>query len=194
MLALNAINKKWQLGVAAILLASLVGQASLACAYVAKTEWSGRATIFQFPAAWKRETQYLGRDRSLRLFSSKANRTRFSQVEVWIESSIKTTGLEILLNDNAPVIGLRSYESLANPAGRLRFINAIERATGKRMFTLCFAEDLESSLACLKSRGLEPGAQTAFELPFYSPDYRLPMVLIEVSGAEHAAAVARQTL
>jgi hypothetical protein len=194
MLVVSAMKKKWQLGLALILLCSLGAQAALACHYVAKTEWSERATIFGFPAAWKRETQYLLRDHSLRSFSSKVDRTRFGQVEIWIESSMKTASLEILLNDKAPVIGLRSEESLANPEGRLRFVNALERAADKRMFTLCFAGQLNASLECIKSRGLIAGAQTPIDLPFYSPDYRLPLILIEVSGAQQAAVAMRKTL
>ncbi|HEX8898562.1 MAG TPA: hypothetical protein VF751_07690, partial [Chthoniobacterales bacterium] len=113
MLAVNALKKRTLVPVAALLFGSLGAQSILACRYIAKTEWSGRATIFQYPAAWKREAQYLFRDRSLRSFSSKADRARFAHVDVWIESSMKTASLEILLNDKAPVIGLRSYESFA---------------------------------------------------------------------------------
>jgi hypothetical protein len=194
MLVVSAMTKKWQPGLALIILCSLGAQATLACHYVTKTEWSGRATIFTFPAAWKRETQYLLRDYSLRSFSPKVDRTRFGRVEIWIESSMKTASLEILLNHKAPVIGLRSDESFANPAGRLRFVNAIEQAADKRMFTLCFAEELNASLNWIKRRGLIAGAQTPIDLPFYSPDYRLPLILIEVSGAQQAAVAMRKTL
>jgi hypothetical protein len=134
------------------------------------------------------------RDHSLRQFSPKPDRTRFAQVEVWIESGIKTSGFEMLLNDKAPVIGLRSHESFAVRAGRVRFVQALERAAGKRMFTICFAEDLGQSLEFIKLRGLVAGAQTPLQLPFYSPDIRLPLILIEVTGAEQAAAIMRQTL
>ena len=193
MLAAQAMKKMSQLVLAVLLLCSLGAQATLACYYVAKTEWSARPTIFQLPAAWRRETQYLLRDHSLRSFSPKTNRTRFAQVEVWIESSMKTSALEILLNDKAPVIGLRSHESFANPESRLRFVHALERAADKRMFTICFADDLAESLEFIKLRGLLAGAQTPLQLPFYSPDIPLPLILIEVTGAEQAAAAMRQT-
>ena len=194
MLAVIAMQRKWLLGLAALILCSLGAQAALAGRYIGKTEWSGRPTIFKFPAAWKRETQYLLRDHSLRRFSPKSDRTRFAQVEVWIESSMKTSGLEILLNDKRPVIGLRSHESFAVREGRRLFVQALERAAGKRMFTICFAEDLAQSLEFIRLRGLVAGAQTPLQLPFYSPDIPLPLILIEVSGAEQAAATMRQTL
>lgn len=194
MLAADLMRKKWQLGFALVLLSLSGPQAALACRYVAKTEWSGRPTFFKYPAAWKRETQYLLRDRSLRCFNPEADRTRFAQVQVWLESGIKTSGLEILLNDKAPIIGLRSYESFASSESRRRFVQALERAAGKRMFTICFAEDLAESLEFIKLRGLVAGPQTPLQLLFYSRDISLPLILIEVSGAEQAAAATRQTL
>ena len=193
-LVVNLRMKKWQLGLALVVVCLLGTQAAVACRYVAKTEWGGRPTIFQLPAAWKRETQHVLRDHSLRQFSPKPDRTRFAQVEVWIESGIKTSGLEILLNDKAPVIGLRSHESFAVREGRVRFVQAVERAAGKRIFTICFAEDLAHSLEFIRLRGLVAGAQTPLQLPFYSRDLSLPLILIEVTGAEQAAAAVRQTL
>jgi hypothetical protein len=192
-LAVQTMKQRALLPIAALIFCSLGGQALLACKLTGKTEWSGRPTFFKYPDAWKREAHYLLRDRSLRAFSPKIDRTRFGQVDVWIESSIKTATLEILLNDKAPVIGLRSYESFASPESRRRFVNAIEQAAGKRMFTLCFTEDLNDALLTIEKRGLTAGAQTPLELPFYSPDYRLGLVMIEVSGAEQAAAAMRKT-
>ena len=180
--------------IAALIFCSLGAQTLLACKLTGKTEWSGRATFFKYPGAWKREAHYLLRDRSLRAFSPKIDRTRFGQVDVWIESSIKTATLEILVNNKAPVIGLRSYESFASPESRRRFVTAIERAAGKRMFSLCFVEDLNDAIQTIEKRGLSAGAQTRLEFPFYSPDYRLGLVMIEVSGAEQAAAAMRTTL
>jgi hypothetical protein len=195
MLAVQTMKDRRLVVIAILVFCSLGGQAVLACRYTAKTEWSGRPTLFKYPDAWKREARYLFRDRrSLASFNSKADRVRFNEVEVWIESSIKTASLEIMLNRKAPVIGLRSYESFTNPESRLRFVTAIERAAGKRMFTLCFAEDLPDALGTIKKRDLIAGAQTPIDLPFYSPDYRLDLILIEVTGAEEAAAIMRKTL
>jgi hypothetical protein len=194
MLVVDLMKRNWQLGFALATLCLLGTQAAVACRFVGKTEWSGRPTIFKLPAAWARETQYVLRDHSLRRFSPKPDRTRFAQVEVWIESGIKTSGLEILLNDKAPVIGLRSHESFVSADSRRRFVHALERAAGKRMFTICFAEDLPQSLEFIKLRGLVAGAQTPLLLPFYSRDNPLPLILIEVTGVEQAAAAMRQTL
>jgi hypothetical protein len=191
-LASQTMKQRLLIPIAALIFCSLGGQTLLACKFTPKTEWGGRRTVFKYPDAWKREAHHLFRDRSLRSFSPKVDRTRYGQVEVWIESSIKTAALEVLLNDRAPVIGLRSYESFASPQSRRRFVNAIEHAAGKRMFTLCFAEDLNDAILTIEKRGLTAGAQTPIELPFYSPDYRLGLVMIEVSGAEQAAAAMRK--
>jgi hypothetical protein len=194
-LAVRVLKHRALVPLAALIFCSLGAQTILACRYVAKTEWSGRPTFFQYPGAWKREAQFLVRDRrSLASFSPRADRVRFADVEVWVESSMKTASLEIMLNRRAPVIGLRSYESFANPESRARFVTAIERAVGKRMFTLCFEEDLADAVATIEKRGLIPGAQTPVSLAFYSPDCRLELIMIEVSGAEQAAAAMRKTL
>jgi hypothetical protein len=194
-LAVQTMKNRRLSAIAVLVFCSLDGQALLASRYTAKTEWSGRPTFFKYPDAWKREAQYLFRDRrSLGSFSPKTDRVRFAEVDVWIESSIKTASLEILLNRKAPVIGLRSYESFASPESRRRFVTAIEGAAGKRMFTLCFAEDLPDALLTIEKRGLVAGVQAPIELPFYSPDYRLGLIMIEVSGAEQAAAAMRKTL
>ena len=194
-LVIRVLQNRALVPVAVVLLCSLGAQTILACRYVAKTEWSGRATFFRYPGAWKREAHFLLRDRgSLASFSPKAERTRFADVEVWIESSIKTASLEIMLNRRAPVIGLRSYESFSSPESRARFVGAVKGAAGKRMFTLCFTEDLADAIATIEKRGLIAGAQTPLSLAFYSPDYRLELIMIEVSGAEQAAAAMRKTL
>lgn len=194
MLIVHLLQKKWQLGLALVVLCLLSAQAALACRFVARTEWGGRPTIFKLPAAWKREMQHLLRDRSLRQFTPKPDQTRFAHVEVWIGSGIKTSGLQILLNDKAPIIGLRSHESFAVREGRRRFVDALERAAGKRMFTICFADDLTQSLEFIRLRGLAAGTQTPLQFPFYSRDIPLALILIEVTGAEQAAAAMRQTL
>jgi hypothetical protein len=194
LLAIDALKQPRLVPAALLALFSLGAQTLFACRFIGKTEWGGRPTVFQYPAAWKSEARYFFRDRSLRSFSPKVDRTRFGQVGVWIESSMKTAGLEILLNDKAPVIGLRSYESFASPQSRLRFVHALDAVAGKPMFSLCFVEDLDDALSTIAKRGLIAGTQTPLELPFYSPDYRLSLVLIEVSGAEQAAAAMRKTL
>jgi hypothetical protein len=194
MLVLQAARSQWQLGLAAVVFCLLGTQGAVAGHYVSTIEWSRRPTLFQSPGAWQRETQHLLRDHSLRRFSPKSDRTRFAQVEVWIESSMKTVSVEILLNDKAPVIGLRSHESFAVREARLRFIHSLEQAVGKRMFTICFAEDLAESLEFIQLRGLVAGAQTPLLLPFYSSDIGLALILIEVTGAEQAAVAMRQTL
>jgi hypothetical protein len=194
-LAMQIVKDRRLAPIAALAFCSLGGQSLVGCRYTAKTEWSGRPTYFKFPQAWMREAHYLLRDRaSLASFSPKADRVRFAEVDVWIESSIKTASLEILLNRKAPVIGLRSYESFASAESRRRFLTALEQAAGKRLFTLCFAEDVPDAIRTIEKRGLSAGAQTPIDLPFYSQDYRLQLTLIEVFGSEQAIAAIRKTL
>lgn len=183
-----------RLAIVCLLVGLFGAQAILACRYVASTEWSRRPTVFLLPDVWKDNARYFFRDRRFRRFIPSSDLKRVEGVQTWIESSMKTVGFEMLLNEKASVIGLRSYESLASAESRLRFVDALEAAAGKRMFTLCFEEDLPDALATLEKRGLIAGAQTPLSLPFYSREYRLPLILIEVSGAEQAAAEMRKTL
>lgn len=194
MLIAETLKNKRLLGVGLLFICLSGTQAALACHYVASTEWSRRPTILTLPAEWKDNTRYFLRDRSLRSFSSNADRARYDRVEVWIESSMKTVAFEILLNEKAPIIGLRIHDSFLSPESRLRFVHAIEAAAGKRMFSLCIAEDLPDALKIIEQRGLVAGTQTPLSLPFYSHGYRIPLILIEVSGAEQAAAAMRKTL
>ena len=93
-LAVQTMKDRRLIMIAILVFCSLGGQALLACKYTATTEWSGRPIFFKYPEAWKREAQYLFRDRrSLASFSPKTDRVRFAEVDVWMESSIKTASV-----------------------------------------------------------------------------------------------------
>src|SRR5205085_3384542 len=73
-LALQTMKDRRLIVIAILIFCSLGGQALLACKYTATTEWSGRPIFFKYPEAWKREAQYLFRDRrSLASFSPKTD-------------------------------------------------------------------------------------------------------------------------
>lgn len=165
---------------AMVLLCSLGAQSLLAGRYVALTEWSRRTTFFQRSSVWLYEAHYLLRDRSLRAFAKKKRRQQFRDVQVWVNSSMKTSGLEVLLNKTAPLIGLRTEEVFTTKAGQTVFAQALKNVAGKRMFTLAFADDVPAALVCLTSHGLVAGSETPVSLSFFSPGNRLPLVLIEV--------------
>ena len=176
---------------AAVLCLGLIFQACLAGYYVSQNEWSGRPTIFTQPGSFTREARLLLRDRSLREFLSAETRERFDNVEVWIVSSMKTASIEALLQPRAPMIGVNTGEYFLTPMGRVQFDQALARVSGKRIFSLAFAEDLDTATAALRSHGLSVKESVPVEVPFYAPQARIKMFLIAVERAESGPARTR---
>lgn len=175
------VGQRAGLLVACLLGAGLIFQACLAANYISGKEWSARPTIFTQPGAYKHEAQYLLRDRSLRKFLSPELRDEFDRVEVWIVSSMKTSSLEVMLQPKAPMIGVNTGEYFLTAAGRARFDEALARVSGKRVFTLAFAEDLSAAQAALRERGLVARETVPVAIPFYARDASINIFLIEVA-------------
>ena len=177
-----------RLGAAAVLCAGLIFQACLAGYYVSQTEWGGRPTVFTQPGPYARETRFWFRDRSLTQFLSPADREKFAAVDVWIVSSMKTASIEALLQPNAPMIGVNTGEYFLAPAARAQFDAALARVWGKRIYSLAFAEDLETAKVTLRRHGLAVQESLPVDLPFFAPQARIPIFLIRL---EPAATVAK---
>ncbi len=163
---------------------SLVVQVWFACLYVSRAEWSMRWTLFENYRAFLSESKNLLRDQSLRKFLSAEDRRMFDGVDVWVESAIKTSGIEVMLNRRAPIIGVRTEEYFVNPESKEKFARAFAATSGKRVFTLCFAEDYNDALKTLKSRGLAAGRTQAVRIPYYSLHNQISMFFIEVVRAD----------
>lgn len=172
-----------ELAAAALVSVSLAAQAACACVLVFGYEWSMRWTVFTNPRAFLSESKNLLRDHSLRKYLSAEEREMFSGVDVWVESAMKTSGIEVMLNRRAPMIGVRSHEYFVNPESRARFARALAATSGKKMYTLCFAEDYKAALAALKSRGLSARATRPVKIPYYSSHNQINMFFIEVVPA-----------
>lgn len=175
---------RWlKLASASMLCLALVTQVAFACAYILSSEWSMRWTVFKNRRAFISESRNLLQDYSLRKFLSAEDRDMYSGVDVWIESGIKTSGIEVMLNRHAPIIGVRSPEYFVTTESKERFKRTLAAAEGKKMFTLCFVEDYQDALNTLKSRGLAAGETRAVKIPYYSPGNQLNMFFIEVVRA-----------
>jgi hypothetical protein len=180
-LAARVAERKPRTGtiVAGLLWVGLFAQACLACYYVSKMEWGGRS-IFRTGRAYRYEAGYILHDHSLRSFIDPETLKRLDTVDVWLVSSVKTTGLEVMLRPDAPIISVNTNQFFNSPAGHIRFARAIELAAGKRMYSLALAEDLSTAKADLLSKGLVADAVTPIEVPFYSPFVRIRAFLIEL--------------
>src|SRR2546423_344569 len=187
-------RSRWMKAVAYVFVAALVAQAALACVYAYRYEWSMRGTITHW-RAYRSDFKYLLRDRSLARFLTDEERARYAGVGVWIESDIKSSGIEALLNPRAPVVTVSHQEFFTTRESRRRFVQTVEAAEGtvkagerERMYSLCLPEDLQSAEEFIRSRGLEVGTATPVEVPFFSPSNRIGMMLVAVSPPRDAAA------
>lgn len=169
--------------VACLLGLGLVFQSGLASYYTSKHEWSGRETFIRAPRRHASEARYLFRDRTLRDFLKPETLEKFDRVEVWIMSSMKTSSLEVMLQPQAPMLGIDTGEFFMTNQARARFNQALERQSGKRMFSLAFAEDMASARETLRERGLVARDAVAVEIPFFSRQVLMKAFLIEVARA-----------
>lgn len=158
----------------------LTVQAVVACNYVSRMEWSMRPTVFHNPQAFLNESRYLLRDHSFLKFVPERERKLFENVDVWVESNFATNGVETLLKRDAPIILVCFPYYFETQESLNKFSTALEQAANKRIYTLAFVKDLSPSLDMLSFRGLEMGKFTAVNIPFYSPNNRFDMVLIEI--------------
>ena len=157
----------------------VLAQTGLALNYANQYEWSMRATIFRHSLSVQ-ESKNLFRDRWLSAYLAPDDRALMDRVEVWVETTYKTTALEALLKPNVPAIGVRMPEFFESDASRLRFAEALRAAQGKRMFTLTDTPNLQSARQALAARGLTVGKVNAVAIPYFSQSLRLDMLLVEV--------------
>jgi hypothetical protein len=192
-LASTLMKRKPGLGkvFASMLWLGLFMQACVAGYYVSNTEWGTRPTIFANASVYRREARYLLRDYSLRNFLDAETLNRLADVDVWIVSSIKTTGLQVALRPDAPMIGLNIYEFFSSNQGRIRFQKALKLAAGKRMYSLAFAEDLQGAETNLQRRGLVATETIPLEISYYSPNARIKVFLIAVVVPDETATAAQ---
>jgi hypothetical protein len=167
--------------IAAVLITFVfIAQVVLAFSYVLKYEWSMRPTALSNWSAYRYESRFAFRDRSLSDFLSADDRALFRNVPAWVESGIKSTGFEVLLDHQAPILSVNHAEYFSTDESRSRFVRAANNMRAP-MLSLCFPDDLAQAKQFIKERGLEPGRLTPIEIPFFSQRNRIGMMLIEIS-------------
>jgi hypothetical protein len=161
-------------------------QSLVSCRLAYKHEWSERPTVFNHFEAYIRDSKNVLGDYALDRFLSPATRELVGEVEVWLESSPQTSGIEALLKRNIPLVYLRGYYEAYE--GRAEFAKAIEDVRTKKTASLCFVDDLKTSGEIISSRGLAMGRITPIEIPYYSHNAVFRMALIDVlpAGSEKA--------
>ncbi|MGH9967881.1 MAG: hypothetical protein ACREBG_08650 [Pyrinomonadaceae bacterium] len=158
----------------------LVAQSAVACIYAYRFEWGSRPSFFEAPKAYKRDSKYFLRDYALWNYLPQRERTLVSPVQVWIESNALESGIEALLNSEAPALCVYMPEYFSTEASRAKFANTLRGLRDNKMYALSFSENLEGSLSNITSAGLGVGRITPVVIPYYSEHTRIHMVLIEV--------------
>jgi hypothetical protein len=178
---IGAVQKvAWQTVLAGMLFVLIAAQSVVAISYTLQKEWGGRPTVLANPREYARELRYVLRDRSVTNFLSTEDRDRFGKVGVWLETAPKSSAFEVWLNPAAPVIAVRQDEFFVTRIGWKEFIQKVDVLNGQGMYSLCLPEDLVAAKQAILQRGLEVGAVTAFEFPFFSRSTRIGMMLIEI--------------
>ncbi|HEX7313213.1 MAG TPA: hypothetical protein VF297_04805 [Pyrinomonadaceae bacterium] len=166
-----------------VLIVALCAQATLACVYALKYEWSMRPTALSEWGLYSHEARYVFRDRRLKDFMKPETRALFEGLRGWVESGPKSNGVEALIDPTLPIVTASHPEYFATRDSRRHFIRTVESGP-QRMLSLCMPEDLARAREYVKSRGLTFVDARPVSVPFFSQRVPLGMMLIEVTLPE----------
>ena len=158
----------------------LVIQSAIACFYVYHFEWGSRPSVFENPNAYLRDSKYFLRDRSLGSFLPAREKALIEPVQAWAETNALESGIDVLLNRDAPASCVYMPEFFATEVAKARFQQALVASGEKKIYSLTFSDHLEGSLQNLEKAGLGAGRITQVVIPYFSEHTRIHMSLIEV--------------
>lgn len=134
---------------------------------------------------WK-ESLFFLRDRRAQSFFSEADKEQFRDVEIWVNITDATSGLEATVNSEIPMVSIAKFIDLFDyleAAEYQRKVREIfEHNIGKRMYTLVKPYKHETALADIQRAqlGIKFGQITPVSIPFYSPHNRLNLLLVQI--------------
>ena len=151
-------------------------------------EWSARNTIFQHRLQLDAsESSNLLRDRSLSAYIAPEDRKLFDDVELWIDTTYKTSAIAALLRPQLPIIGVRVHEYFVSPVGRKKIADELSSQRDKRMYTLCDPGDIDQARNDLSARGLAMGDSHPVSIYFFSRTLKFDLLLAQVLPRARAA-------
>src|SRR6185369_1366382 len=109
----------------------LLAHSYFALGYAIHWEWSTRGIAVPFGKSFRRESRNLLRDRSLRSYLTPQDQTILDQVDVFVETTYKTSAFEALLKPDHPVVGLRIPNFFGTNVARQKFSEILEGTRGK---------------------------------------------------------------
>ena len=164
------------IGVSCLLLA----QAAMALEYSAHHEWSTRPTLLTRPETL-RDAKLVLRDRNIISGLSDDERAPIANVDVWVTSNVKTTAFMGLLRPDIPVINALQWEYVSTRTARTAFNAVTNASANRRLYSLCFPDDLAHAREALESRGLTISSVQPISVPFFSPSNRIALKLLRIS-------------
>ncbi|MBV8859702.1 MAG: hypothetical protein JOZ02_22405 [Acidobacteria bacterium] len=173
----------WRRRARALFILALCAQATLACVYALKYEWSMRPTLLSDWRSYRHEARYLFRDRRLKDFMNAETRAPFEGLRGWVESGPKSNGVEALIDPDLPIVTASHPEYFATRDARQQFVRTVESGP-PRMLSLCMPEDLAQAREYVKSRGLTFVGARPVQVPFFSQRRPLGMMLVEAALPE----------
>ena len=169
----------------AVLVLALMVQSASSCVFAYRYEWSVRPTFFQRPGYHLSEARNLFRDRSLRAYLSAEERALFRGVGVWVQSWALTSGVQVMTRPSVPQWCIYMDEFFSTEEGRARFARELERARGKKIYTLALSQQLDFALASIRRAGFRVGRVEQVSLPYFSRQARFhTSLLIELHPPE----------
>jgi hypothetical protein len=149
---------------------------------VARSDWSGRATVFHQPrTAWK-ELRRAGFDRDLKSELPAGLRTALPTFGGWVDVEPTTNGLMALLAPRLPMIGLTVVPYLEMPANLARLDEAFRALKGRTLACITYARDIELTRKELTRSGFLIRRESRYELPFFSSYTLLDIVALELEA------------
>lgn len=142
-------------------------------------------TLITAPNAYLREARNILHDQKPEDFLDAETRNLFAPVEVWINSYDATSGIEVTARPDIPMVSvckfINLFDYMDSEASRALLARTLEAHRGKRMYSLVPPPHLEDALKFMSRAGLHADRITPFEMPFYSKDRKLKLLLIAVS-------------
>src|SRR5215813_14008812 len=158
----------------------LVAQVVLAGTYILQAEWGGREIGLAQPRPYWSELAQVFRDRSLARYMTRDELKLVDHAGVWVESSYKVSALTGVLKPDIPYLNLFADAFVSTPAAMQKFKTELKAVQGKPMVSLTFQEDLQTAIQNLQRRGFNIKQSTPLDLPYYSFNRRLPLIVLEV--------------
>jgi hypothetical protein len=158
----------------------MLGQGYYALRYVMHWEWSQRQPVTRRDEYFRNEYEGLLRDHSFRSYISDEELALFNNVDVWIETTYKTSAFEVLLRPDVPIIAVRMPNFFETNVARSKFGELIQAAEGKRMFTLTTRESIDEARQSLAARGLAMGTMRTVSLNYFSDALKFEVFLAEI--------------